>query len=708
MGYPSICIFFGRNEDSDSATAYIRHMEQDSLFDAATALAEATSRAMELRAAINRHDRLYYVEAHPEIDDRTYDALFSELQELERKYPSLITADSPTQRVGGVPTGSFRTVTHARPMLSLSNTYSREEIEDFDRRVRDGLEGGQPSYVCELKYDGVAMSLTYRDGVLALAATRGDGTSGDDVTANLRTIRSVPLRLADVDVDGKPLRDLEVRGEIYLPIDDFIAINARAEEEGEKPYANPRNLAAGTLKQKNPADVAKRPLQFVAYWLAADGVQLTSHHRNLELLAELGFRTGSGIRPCSSIDEVVAFIDEWDVQRDKLPFQIDGIVIKVDNLRQQDELGFVARSPRWAIAYKYEAKKAQTVLRDITLQVGRTGVVTPVAELTPVLLAGSTISRATLHNEDFVHDLDLHVGDTVIIEKGGDVIPKVSGVVAALRPADAQPWSMPHICPCDHRSTLHRPEGEANYYCNDGSCPWQVRRRLQHFASRDAMDIDGLGDKAIDQFIEAGLLSSLADVYALPSKSERILALDRWAPKSLERLTNGLDVSKTRPYHRVLFALGIRFVGEGVARILARAFPSIDLLADATREELMAVNEIGDRIADSVLDFFADGNNRTLVATLREQGLLLEGEVVAPQAQVFAGKTFVLTGELVTMTRREAEEMILTMGGKASGSVSKKTSYVVAGENAGSKLTKAQELGVPVLTEEEFRKMLPQ
>ncbi|MBK6760061.1 MAG: NAD-dependent DNA ligase LigA [Ignavibacteria bacterium] len=669
-----------------------------SLFDNPS---DPDQRATELRETIRRHDKLYYIDAQPEISDREYDDLLAELQTIERDHPRLITPDSPTQRVGVAPIGEFRTVTHTVPMLSLANTYSAEEVQDFDRRVREGLGIDNPVYVCELKYDGVAMSLTYTDGVLTLAATRGDGQSGDDVTANVRTIRSVPLRLASTEIVNAT-----VRGEVYMLTETFMEINRKADQAGDKTYANPRNLTAGTLKQKDSKAVAKRQLEFTAYWLDTPDTPLASHSTNIALLQQMGFATGGAIHTCRSIDDVMKFINEWDERRFELPFQIDGIVIKVDSLRHQDELGAVARSPRWAIAYKYEAKKAQTILNDITLQVGRTGVVTPVAELEPTLLAGSTISRATLHNEDFVHELDLRIGDTVVIEKGGDVIPKVSAVVAAMRPHDSQPWNMPHHCPCPRRSHLHRPEGEVNWYCDDVVCPWQIRRRLQHFASRDAMDIEGLGEKAIDQFVDAGLLTSIADIYRLPERRNEILALDRWAPKSYDKLVAGIVKSTGQPFARVLFALGIRFVGEGVAKILARAFPSIDELRSATLEQLTSVHEIGESIANSVLEFFDDTDNTELIELLKRAGLRFVSENTAPTSQAFAGKTFVLTGELTTMTRKEAEENIEARGGKASGSVSKKTSYVVAGANAGSKLAKANELGVPVLSEEEFRSLL--
>jgi DNA ligase (NAD+) len=586
-------------------------------------------------------------------------------------------------------------------MLSLANSYTRDEVLDFDRRVREGLGIDSVSYVCELKYDGVAMSLTYENGVLVMGATRGDGERGDDVTANVRTIRSIPLSLATSDI-----RNAVVRGEVYMLEKTFLEINQRAEEAGDKRYANPRNLTAGTLKQKDSAMAASRKLEFVAYYLETSDRTITTHADSITTLAEMGFVTGRSVQTCATIDEVLQFIDRWDSERDTLPFQIDGIVVKVNTIAHQRELGAVARSPRWAFAYKYEAQKARTTLLDITLQVGRTGVVTPVAELQPTLLAGSTISRATLHNEDFVQELGLCVGDTVVIEKGGDVIPKVSGVDTSARADDAQPWSMPHHCPCPRNAALHRPEGEANWYCDDGQCPWQLRRRLEHFASRDAMDIDGLGERAIDQFITAGLLTSIADIYTLAERRDDILQLDRWAPKSVDRLLAGIEASKNQPYARVLFALGIRFVGEGVAKILARAFPSIDMLLAATHEQLTSVHEIGSAIAASVIEFAADPAARALVANLRAAGLQVEGQAPTLLSNAFEGKTFVVTGELTSMSRNEAHSAIEARGGKAAGSVSKKTTYVVAGANAGSKLAKATELGVPVLDEDAFRSLL--
>ena len=669
-----------------------------SLFDQPT---NASPRIDELRRQILRHDHLYYVEAQPEISDRDYDKLLEELQDLERQNPDLVTPDSPTQRVGGAPVGQFATVSHSVPMLSLANTYSREEVEDFDRRVREALEGAAPTYVCELKYDGVAMSLTYSNGVLALGATRGDGQTGDDVTANVRTIRSIPLRL-----HGSLIANCTVRGEVYMLNETFMKINETAEAQGDKTFANPRNLTAGTLKQKDSRHVAKRQLEFIAYWLDTRDTDLVRHSTNVELLHTIGFPTSPAVRRCGSVDEVMKFIAEWDEKRFDLPFQIDGIVIKVDSLRHQDELGFIARSPRWAIAYKYEARKAETVLEDITLQVGRTGVVTPVAELRPTALAGSTISRATLHNQDYIDELDLRIGDAVVIEKGGDVIPKVSGVVVAKRRADAAPWHMPHVCPCPRASALHRPEGEANWYCNDSLCPWQLRRRLEHFASRDAMDIDGLGEKAIAQFIDAGLLTCISDIYRLTQRREQVLELDRWAPKSFDKMVRGIEASKGQPFHRVIYALGIRFVGEGVAKVLCKAMPSIDQLMKAHHEDLRKIPDIGDAIAASVVAYMGEPDNALEVQALRDTGLCFVGEAPSELSQNLAGITFVFTGELTTVTRKQAEEIVEANGGKASGSVSKKTSYVVAGAEAGSKLKKAQELGVPVITEAAFLEMV--
>lgn len=658
-----------------------------------------------LREAIRRHDLLYYVEAQPEITDHEYDMLFRELQDLEARYPALVSADSPTQRVGGVATGAFATVDHARPMLSLSNTYSSQEVADFHRRVSQGVGGEAVDYVCELKYDGVALSLVYEGGRLIRAVTRGDGERGDVITSNVRTIRAIPLLLPDASWH------VEVRGEVYMRNDDFLKLNEALLEVGEKTFANPRNLTAGSLKQKNPAVTAQRPLQFVAYSLDIDRgpSEPADHWESLQLLRSMGFPVSVDVGLCRDPECVRSFLDKWDASRDSIPFGIDGVVVKVNNFRQRSILGMVARAPRWAIAYKYAARKVHTKLLDITLQVGRTGAVTPVAELTPVLLAGSTISRATLHNAYFVHTLDLRVGDTVVVEKGGDVIPKVAGIVPSLRPANAHPWVMPSSCPCIRKSPLINVEGEAATHCIDSDCPWQLRRRLQHFASRGAMDIEGLGERAIDQLVTAGLLNGIADIYRLRDRRDDIVTLDRWAPRSVDNLLDSVEGSKCQSFQRVLYALGIRYVGETVARNLVQAFPTVDALANATTHDLTAVHDIGDSIAQSVSQWFSEPPNRALIEQLRSFGLCLD-HMAAParSRDGITGRSFVFTGTLLNRQRREAEELVTALGGKALSSVSKKTDYVVAGADAGSKLVKAIELGVTILSEEDFERLLPE
>ncbi len=663
-----------------------------------------SQRAAELREIIRKHDYLYYVEAEPIVSDREYDALLQELINIERQHPELISPDSPTHRVGGEPLKVFPTVRHEIQMLSLANTYTREEIQDFDRRVREGLEGEKYSVASELKYDGVAVSLRYQNGVFAIGATRGDGVTGDDITNNIRTIHSIPLKVNPVKINGVLLQNFEVRGEVYILKDDFLAINAEREERGEKLYANPRNLAAGTLKQLDSREVAKRPLSIVCYYLYSDDVKLTSHTENLSALRQMGFPVSPVVEECFTLEQIFAYIDKWEAERESLPFFIDGIVLKVNSMRQQDILGSIARSPKWAIAYKYEAAKARTLLRDISFQVGRTGVVTPVAELNPVFLAGSTVSRATLHNSDYIAGLDIRRGDTVIVEKGGDVIPKVSGYVSELRPEQSEPFVFLVTCPCPHQSELHRPDGEANYYCNHAECPWQIRRKISHFASRDAMDIEGLGEKVVEQLVSLGLIRTVADIYELHLHRDTLLALDRWGERSVDNLLAAIERSKQQPFARVLFSIGIRFVGEGGAKILSKSFLTIDALAEATVEQLTAVPEIGGRIAASVVDFFQDESEMSIVRRLRDAGLqceLNESER-ASISKILEGKTFVITGELETMSRRAAGEAIEQRGGKVSGSVSKKTSYVVVGANPGSKFDKAQELGVTILNEDEF------
>nr|BAL56002.1 NAD-dependent DNA ligase [uncultured Bacteroidetes bacterium] len=667
----------------------------------------ARQRIEELRSLIRKYDYAYYVQAQPLISDRDYDRLFAELVELEQRYPDLVTPDSPSQRVGGQPLEEFAHVQHRTPMLSLANTYTRQEVLDFDRRIRQALGQEPYQYCCELKFDGVAVSLRYEGGRFVLGATRGDGTVGDDITANLRTIRSLPLVAQPVAVENVVLSDFEVRGEVYMLRRDFEQLNRQRIAEGEKPFANPRNLTAGTLKLLDPRQVAQRPLQLVCYYLDSDQVRLRRQSSNLELLGAMGFPTSPHWLLCATIEEVFAFIDEWETRRRQLPFDIDGIVVKLDDLEQQRRLGTVARSPRWAIAYKYEAEQARTILKDIVLQVGRTGVVTPVAELEPVFLAGSTVSRATLHNAAYIEQLDVRIGDTVYVEKGGEVIPKIVGVDLDARPADSKPWQMPRHCPCPHRSRLHRPAGEVNYYCESPACPWQIRRRIEHFASRDAMDIEGLGEKVVAELVEAGFLETIADIYDLASKRDQLVGRPGWGTKRVENLLAAIEASKAQPFHRVLYALGIRHVGEVTAKLLAEHFGSLDALCRATMDELQAIPEIGPRIADSICTFCNDPEERQLIARLRKAGLAFSAERQSKQSQQpLAGKTFVFTGELDSMTRTQAEELVESLGGRATSSVSKSTSYVVVGHMPGSKFTKAQQLGIPILSERDFLELL--
>ncbi len=665
----------------------------------------AGARIAELTALINKYDKAYYTDAEPLISDREYDALFEELAGLEKQFPEFLAPDSPTQRVAGAPLREFESVAHEKPMLSLANTYSSEEIADFDRRVREGLEGREYTYVTELKYDGVAVSLRYRNGELTLAATRGDGTTGDNITQNIKTIKSIPLRVNDVSYKGIALKNFEVRGEVYMLEEDFLKINEKRTADGEKPFANPRNLTAGSLKLLDSRQLTGRPLRIVCYYLDTPDISLESQSEDLELIKALGLPAPPHYRLCKGLDEVNEFIGEWKVKRPSLPFQIDGIVIKVDSLRLQEMLGFVARSPRWAIAYKYEAESAQTKLLNITLQVGRTGAITPVAELEPVFLAGSTVSRATLHNADYIAGLDIRIGDTVLVEKGGDVIPKVTGFVPELRLAESVPYVFPETCPCELESPLTRPEGEANHYCNHQECPWQIRRRIEHFVSRNAMDINA-GEKIIDQLVSKGFIHNIAGLYLLRDKRDSLLQQERWGEKSVDNLLESIEKSKEKQLDKLIFALGIRFIGEGASKILARHFKSLDALAVAAKEQLTQVFEIGEKMAESIVQFFADEKQKSIIESLRLSGLNFDyTEQETDTAGVFSGKVLVLTGELESMTRNEAKRIIESMGGKVTGSVSKNTNFVVAGANAGSKLGQAQKLGVATLNEEEFRAM---
>ena len=658
----------------------------------------ARARYAELVARIFQHDHLYYVLADPEISDEAYDALLRELVDLERDYPELRTDNSPSQRVGGFVTRDFPTVTHDTPMLSLANSYSGDEVRDFHRRVSEALERDDIAYHAELKLDGVAISLRYRDGALERAATRGDGIQGDEITCNARTIRSLPLQVRG----GEAPAVFEVRGEVVMFKADFARINEEREAAGEKLFANPRNSAAGTLKMQDSAIVAKRNLHVFVYALTSriDGV--ADQAAALAWLRTHGFPVNPHSVVCKNIDEVLAFCDNMELQRDALPYDIDGVVIKVNGLRQQEQLGSIAKSPRWAIAYKFASRQATTVLRGITFQVGRMGTVTPVAELVPVLLAGSTISRATLHNEDFIRELDLRTNDTVTVEKGGDVIPKVTAVDLSTRKEDSEPFTFATLCPAC-ATPLLRPQGQAAWFCENQACPAQVRARIAHFADRTAMDIEGLGEAVVDVLVEQGLVSTVADLYDLADHRAQLEAIERFGKKSVDYLLAGIERSLSRPFDRVLHAIGIRFVGQGVARILAENFPSFDALAAASAEELQRVEGIGPRIAESVRAFFQNEESADMIARLTAAGVTSQGEARhIEQHPFFAGKTFVVTGTLQRYTRDEAKAIIERLGGKVAGSVSKKTSAVLAGEAAGSKLEKAQALGIKIIDEDEF------
>jgi DNA ligase (NAD+) len=658
-------------------------------------------RVEQLRNELHEHDYRYYVLAEPRISDEKYDRLMRELHQLEREYPQIQSPDSPTQRVGGQPTKEFTTVSHDPPMLSLANSYSEKEIRDFDRRVRDLLRNQAPAYVAELKFDGVAITLRYRDWRFLQGATRGDGQQGDDITNNLKTIRSLPLRLRTTDPQSAAI---EVRGEVYMEKDEFRRMNEQRDKAGEKLFINPRNATAGTLKLQDPKLVAERPLKLFGYYLIAPGMGLDSHWENLRMLRSLGFPVSQQAKKCTSIDQAIDFWRRWEEKRDSLPYDIDGVVVKVDSLRQQESLGNIAKSPRWAIAFKFASRKAETVLKGITLQVGRVGTVTPVAELDPVFVGGTTVSRATLHNIDYITDLDLRVGDSVVVEKGGDVIPKVSEVILAKRPKGTRPFAMPRNCPaCGSR--IYRAELEANYYCENSECPAQVKGRIEHFAHRGAMDIEGLGEAVVDQLVGLGFLRNCADLFVLYKHKAKLIALDRWGEKSTQNLLDAIEESKRRPFHRVLFALGIRHVGAGVAQLLAEQFPSIDSLSNASEEELRTVSGIGPRVAESVIHFFLEKHNREILRRLGEAEVTLKNTTSRKHGKL-SGLTFVISGTLPTYSREEAKRHIEEHGGRIASSVSKNVNYLLVGEDPGSKLAKAKQLGIPQISEEKFNSMI--
>ncbi len=662
----------------------------------------------QLRELIREHDYKYYVLAEPSISDKEYDDLIKDLEKLESENPHLITPDSPTQRVGKDLTKDFKTVIHKVPMLSLANTYNEEELFEFDKRIRNLLpENETVEYVVEPKIDGASVSLNYIDGYLKTAATRGDGTTGEEITVNVKTIKSVPLKLKKLNSKKYKLKDFEARGEIFMKIKDFLRLNKEREEQGEKLFANPRNSAAGTLKMQDPQIVAKRPLNIFLYMMISKEEEFDTQFENLQMLKMLGFNVNREYKLCKNINEVLNACHKLEEKRDSLEYEIDGAVIKVNSISQQKILGNIAKSPRWAVAFKFKAKQAFTRINKITWQVGRTGTITPVAELDPVFLSGSTISRATLHNIDEIRRKDIREGDKVVIEKGGDVIPKVVAVVLSERKKNSKITLPPDKCPvCG--SPLFNPENEVAYYCENAECPAQIKGKLEHFAARGAMDIEGLGEALIDLFVEKSFLNTYADIYDLKQKRDELISIERLGEKSVDNLLSAIEESKKQPFSKVLFALGIRYVGAGAARKLADYFNSIDNLINASEEEISEVHEIGPSISSSVKGFFENRENLNVISRLKKHGLNFKSDKKTETVSFFTGKTFVLTGTLSKFSREEASERIITLGGKVTSSVSKKTDFVLAGESAGSKLDKAKSLGIKIINEEEFLKYLEQ
>ncbi|MDQ1425818.1 MAG: ligase [Acidimicrobiaceae bacterium] len=671
--------------------------------DADADAVDAVERIEQLRAAIRHNDELYHQLDQPEIPDADYDALVRELRALEEQHPDLITADSPTQRVGGPTSATFSPVVHRTPMFSLDNAMSEKELSDWGDRVSRGLAGAPARFVCELKIDGLAMSITYENGRYVQAATRGDGRVGEDVTANVATIAAVPRR-----VPGKNRPTLlEVRGEVFMPIPAFEAMNARQEAAGDKRFVNPRNSAAGSLRQKDPKITASRELSLWTYQLGAveGGPAFTTHHQTLEYLGSLGLPVNPEIRLVESLEAVYEYCAHWLEHRHDLPYEIDGVVVKVDDLAQRELLGFTAKAPRWAIAFKFPPEERTTLLNDIMVSIGRTGRATPFAVLEPVFVGGSTVGLATLHNEDQVRAKDVRPGDTVIVRKAGDVIPEVVGPVLSLRPSDSEPWTFPTECPCPLRTKLVRNEGESEHRCVEPDCPFQRDARIIHFASRGAMDIEGLGERTVATLTDAGLVQDPADIYSL--RREQLLGFEGWGEISVDKLLSAIEGSKDRPLPRVLVGLGIKNLGPAAADALARAFGTLDSIMAASEADLATTEGVGSVIAQSATTWFAQARHRATVAKLRAAGVELGKVEVSRQPQVLAGKAVVVTGSLDGWSREEAELAIKERGGKSPGSVSKKTFAVVVGADPGaSKLTKAQELGVPVLDEDGFGHLL--
>ncbi len=656
-----------------------------------------------LREKLRHHEYQYYVLDEPEISDAAYDRMMNRLRELEAAYPELVTPDSPTVRVGGAPRDGFSTVRHARPMLSLDNAFSYDALREWDRRVREGSGQQKIEYIAEHKFDGLSISLQYEDGALARGVTRGDGTTGEDVTPNVKTIRSIPLRVDAATLKKIKLRaDFEVRGEVMMTRKAFEALNRQQEQIGGKIFVNPRNSAAGAVRVLDPAITAARRLDFFAYYLLVDGkVPFAKHSESLQALKQLRFRASDDWKLCVGIEAVIAYCEEWDAKREKLPYEIDGVVIKVNSIPIQNELGYTSKAPRWAIAYKYPARQETTVVNDIIVQVGRTGTLTPVAVLEPVQVGGVTVSRSTLHNMDEIERLGLQIGDTVLIERAGEVIPHVLKVVKEGK--HRKPFKMPKHCP-ECGSAIHHVEGEVAYRCVNAACPAKRKESLLHFAGRHAMNIDGLGEKIVDQLVDKGLVKDVADLYSL--KLEDLASLERMAEKSAQNLLDEIEASKKNSLARLIYALGIQFVGERTAQLLAEHFSSLEELAAAKEEQLIEVPEVGPKVAASIAEFFSEPANLKLIKKLNKASVHPAAEKRKVKSDKFAGKSFVFTGGLANRSREEAGEIVQQHGGKVSGSVSKKTDYVVVGTDPGSKYDKAKELGVAILTEQEFEKLL--
>ena len=655
-----------------------------------------------LRIMLRKHNHNYYILDTPIISDYDFDLKLKELQELEKQYPEFYDETSPTLRVGGGVTKNFNTAIHKHRMYSLDNSYSKKDLEDWEKRIQKILGDVTVEFICELKYDGASVSITYERGKLVRAVTRGDGFQGDEVTTNIKTIKTIPLRLK-----GNYPPKFDIRGEIVLPFKGFAKINKERISSGEEPYMNPRNTASGSLKLQDSAVVAQRPLDCLPYSVVGVNTTLVSHCKALEKISEWGFKVPTVAKLCKTIEEVMQFIEYWDVHRHNLPYETDGVVIKVNNLYHQEELGYTSKAPRWAMAYKFKAEQVFTVLKEITYQVGRTGAITPVANLEAVLLSGTRVKRASLHNADQIEKLDIRKGDTVFVEKGGEIIPKIVGVNLSKRPISSRPTQYISECP-ECKTILTRTEGDAKHYCtNFYGCPPQITKRIQHFISRKAMDIEGLGGETVELLFEEGLVKNYADLYLLTK--EQLIPLERMAEKSAENLVAGVSKSVEIPFERVLFALGILFVGETVAKKLAMAYKHIDAIARSTKEELIAIDEIGQRIAESVVEFFQDKKNKEIVERLKSYGLQfkLSADKLSGRTEILKGKIFVVSGVFEKVGRTELKKLIEDNGGRLGSSISSKTTYLVAGDKMGpSKRTKAETLGVPIISEYDFLAML--